>query len=112
MRPSIEITPPARVHQQTAPHLFLLLSLSKSEAEMLRWHQQNRYCVEQLECVVSRSDLRELIQWALQQSYAPTLTTEEKLQLLDLAWNVQQLLWADDTVNEQQMTCIYPELHK
>lgn len=35
-----------------------------------------------------------------------------KLQLLDLAWNVQQLLWADDTVNEQQMTCIYPELHK
>ncbi|QYO65078.1 peroxiredoxin family protein [Leptolyngbya sp. 7M] len=45
-------------------------------------------------------------------NYTCPTARKEKLQLLDLAWNVQRLLWADDRVNEPRMSCIYPELHK
>jgi hypothetical protein len=81
--------------QETAPSpLFTLLALTGREAGMLQ------LCAfqydERLECLVSRSDLIHFLQWALQQSYSPALTSEEKLQLLDVAWNVQRLLWTEE----------------
>jgi hypothetical protein len=81
--------------QKSAPSpLFTLLTLTGHEAEMLQLYPFQH--VEQLECLVSRTDLIHFLEWALQQSYSPALTSEEKLQLLDIAWNVQQLLWAEE----------------
>lgn len=46
-----------------------------------------------IDCPVSKSELRQFIAWALQQSDATGLTADEKLKLLDIAWEVQNLLW-------------------
>ncbi|MFM7426063.1 MAG: hypothetical protein ACKO7W_13910 [Elainella sp.] len=46
-----------------------------------------------IDCPVSKPELRRFIVWALQQSDAPGLTADQKLKLLDIAWEVQNLLW-------------------
>jgi hypothetical protein len=90
----LTIDPPSMI-QETAPSLVLLDLIGSSEIESLRslLHQPPQ-AVEQLEQFASKSDLRRFVQWALQQSYSPALTLDEKLQLLDIAWNIQELLWA------------------
>ncbi len=46
-----------------------------------------------IDCPVSKPELRQFISWALQQSDTTELTADEKLKLLDIAWEVQNLLW-------------------
>lgn len=95
---SIElITRPEGNAMQEIPSLLLALlrSTHNNEVETLQSIlPQLPQTVEQLECFASKADLRRFTQWALQQSYSPALTLDEKMQLLDAAWKIQELLWA------------------
>lgn len=92
------VTVPTRsnaVHKPIVASLSALLALSEPETEVIRLVLHNfPQNIEAMECRASAADLKRFIRWALQQSYSPALTTDEKLQLLDIAWKVQQLLWS------------------
>lgn len=94
MSPLIELTPALATIQETqvASPLFKLLVLTEQVGtEAL--HSPLAQLSEDIECYASVSELRRFTEWALQQSYSPRLTLDEKLQLLDTAWKVQKLLW-------------------
>jgi hypothetical protein len=76
--------------------LTLLASSDPGSVEALRsLLNQHPEALEQSECFASKSDLKHLTQAALQQSYSQMFTPDEKLQLLDMAWKIQELLWAE-----------------
>lgn len=50
--------------------------------------------INQIDPETPDSELRAFVQWALKQSYSDQLTHLERMQLLDLAWQVQKLLWS------------------
>lgn len=97
MAPIELVTRPQGNAMQEIPSLLFafLKSTPNTETEVLQsvLHQLPQ-TVEQLECFASKSDLRRFTQWALQQSYSTALTSDEKMQLLDAAWKIQELLWA------------------
>jgi hypothetical protein len=97
MSPLIELTSALAAIRETkaASPLFTLLVLTEqAETEALCSQlDQLPEVVEQIERYASASELRRFTEWALQQSYSPRLTLDEKLQLLDTAWKVQKLLW-------------------
>ena len=51
--------------------------------------------VENLAACASEADLKHFVQWALAQSYSEQLNYVERMRLLELAWQVQKLLWAE-----------------
>lgn len=94
---AIAVNPTTRSEQEPAPSLFtLLISTDHCQVEKLRsLLNQRPEALEQSECFASKSDLKRLTQAALQQSYSPMFTPDEKLQLLDMAWKIQELLWIE-----------------
>lgn len=42
----------------------------------------------------SSTELKRFVQWALSQSYAAQLAPYQRMELLNLAWQVQKLLWS------------------
>ena len=42
----------------------------------------------------SQAELRRFVQWALNQSYSDQLAPFQRMELLNLAWQVQKLLWS------------------
>lgn len=94
MMSPIELATSPAAPSQTLPLFKLLVSTEQFtvSAENMPhfWTRIN----EQIECHASATDLKCFTEWALQQSYSPALTADQKLQLLDIAWKVQQLLWS------------------
>lgn len=52
--------------------------------------------VENAAACASGAELRSFVQWALEQSYSDQLNYLERMQLLELAWRIQKLLWATE----------------
>lgn len=80
----------AAVLETLAPHVLLPILLSNSAAEPIfkvslfgTWG----------DCQVSANELQHFIQWALNTSYCDRYPQHTRLQLLDLAWSAQKLLW-------------------
>lgn len=42
----------------------------------------------------SQVELKRFVQWALNQSYSEQLAPYQRMELLNLAWQVQKLLWS------------------
>jgi hypothetical protein len=52
--------------------------------------------VEHAASCASEAELKCFVQWALEQSYSDELNYLERMQLLELAWRIQKLLWATE----------------
>lgn len=76
------------------PSVFPALPEEPEPAQVTDFLCQLTQAIEQIECSVSEADLQAFIYWALRQSYSVYFTQDESLQLLDLAWKAQKLLWA------------------
>jgi hypothetical protein len=94
---AMTVNPTTRSAQEPMSSLLTLLTSSDpGSVEALRsLLNQHPEALEQSECFASKSDLKHLTQAALQQSYSQMFTPDEKLQLLDMAWKIQELLWAE-----------------
>lgn len=85
------------VLQNAASPLFTLLVVTEQNvAEISSTQSQSLHDLEQIERHASATELRDFTAWALQRSHSPSLSFNEKLQLLDIAWKVQKLLWSVD----------------
>jgi hypothetical protein len=83
--------------RNSQPELTLAAVLNLTQQSdlttMQSWLSQVSPRIVAIDCPVSKSELRQFIAWALQQSDATSLSSDEKLKLLDIAWEVQNLLW-------------------
>ncbi len=66
----------------------------------LRSHQvplvlkQLAEAIEALPLQATEAELRQLVQWGLSQSYSEELTPMQRMELLNLVWQVQKWLWS------------------
>jgi hypothetical protein len=84
----------AAPHPAGLPSSFPSLPEQPQPDQVAEFLQQLTQMAEQIECFVSESDLQAFVRWALAQSHSSYFTQDESLQLLELAWRAQKLLWA------------------
>ena len=56
--------------------------------------QQLTEIIDHLQFEATEAEQKQFVQWALRQSYSDELTPVQKMELLNLGWQIQKVLWA------------------
>lgn len=84
------LEPPAVFPGSLFSHLPRTLHADQIPAFLDRLAQEANQAV----FYASEAELRNFVQWALQQSYSNQLTHVDRMKLLNVAWDVQKTIWS------------------